>query len=76
MARLYHAPALGRNEKQILVRVASKSRSITSHGGFDAALGSWWWCHLDTIPHETPVIPAKAGIQSEDPTFPEVCRAG
>jgi hypothetical protein len=26
-----------------------------------------WWCHLGGIPFETPVIPAKAGIQVVDP---------
>jgi len=28
----------------------------------------------DGIPFETPVIPAKAGIQSADSAFPRVCR--
>ena len=28
----------------------------------------------DGIPFETPVIPAKAGIQSVDSAFPRVCR--
>jgi hypothetical protein len=31
------------------------------------------WCHLEWDPLEPPVIPAKAGIQSDDSTFPKAC---
>ncbi len=31
------------------------------------------WCHLEWDPIEPPVIPAKAGIQSDDSTFPKAC---
>jgi hypothetical protein len=68
-------PALEVSEQWLLTREECGETSVVSTRNLDNALavagaGVIW----NGDPLDPPVIPAKAGIQSDDSTFPKVCR--
>jgi len=60
---------LGHLGSQFLVDITRHERGFGGLAPLPFLAGVIW----NVIPYETPVIPAKAGIQSVDSAFPKVC---